>query len=315
MPRPSSLRGLGITRYFLSIATSPLFMNQGKDGSMPSLVDHIRQHYLVRCLRRKWYELRKLIPMLRERHELERMVGPFGYWDSLQRFQIEFLKERGLRPHHSLLDFGCGPLQGGLEFIRYLEPGKYTGVDIRLEPVAAAYVQVARAGLVGKNPTLIISQSFGRDELGERRYDFIWASQVLYHLDAGDLRVCFERAAAHMGPDSRFYGNIIHDPNLHPVWSQWEGFPFYPHPLDFVRELGDRCGLDAVPLGPMRNFGYPDVGDLSHFTMLEFRKKRNPALAEAPVRLKFEPHHEPELASVPFPVTAAAFVPRDGPAN
>ncbi len=242
---------------------------------MPESAESASQVFLVRYLRRRFYELRRLIPCLRERHILEKMVGPFGFWEKLQAFQFEFMKSRGLLPHHTLLDLGCGPLQGGLAFIRYLEPGNYTGVDIRTEPISAAYIQVARAGLVHKNPHLVISRTFGNEELGDRTYDYIWASQVLYHLDPVSLESCFERVVRRMKPDGRFFGNIIHDPSLHKVWSTWEGFPFHPHQHDFVCELGDRYGLETKMLGSMRDFGYPNVGDLSHFTMLEFRRKNS----------------------------------------
>ncbi|MHB9028400.1 MAG: class I SAM-dependent methyltransferase [Candidatus Latescibacterota bacterium] len=277
----------------------------------------------VWSLRHQVYQLRRFIPFLRRRHRLESMVGPLGCWDDLRRFQFEFLRSRGLQPHHSLLDIGCGPLQGGLEFIRYLEPGKYAGIDIRTEPLAAAYIRVAKSGLTAKNPRLAVSSSFGREELGDLAFDYIWASQVLYHLDAAALHTCFSSIAARMKSDSKFYGNVIPDPKLHPVWGQWEGFPFHPHPLDFIRETGDQYGLKINVIGTMRDFGYPVAGDLHLFSMLEIRKRKtSPAFllsADNPMhgmlhytrtcaqciyysrRINSEPlpcHPEPVLASV-----------------
>jgi SAM-dependent methyltransferase len=225
-------------------------------------------------LRHRVYRLRRFVPVLRRRHQLETMVGPLGLWDDLKRFQFDFLKSRGLKPHHFLLDIGCGPLQGGLEFIRYLEPGNYAGIDIRPEPIATAHIRVAKSGLAAKNPRLAVSGSFGREELGDGLFDYIWASQVLYHLDAAGLQTCFAAVAARMKPGAKFYGNVIPDPGMHPVWGQWEGFPFYPHPIDFIRETGERCDLEVTVMGPMRDFGYPAAGDLHLFSMLEIRKKK-----------------------------------------
>ena len=34
------------------------------------------------------------------------MVG--GMWDEIGRLQFEFLRARGLKPNHRLLDIGCG---------------------------------------------------------------------------------------------------------------------------------------------------------------------------------------------------------------
>jgi cyclopropane fatty-acyl-phospholipid synthase-like methyltransferase len=58
-----------------------------------------------------------------------------GFWHELQSYQLNTLKENGLRAEHSLLDIGCGPLQGGLAFIKYLEESKYFGIDIELKNI------------------------------------------------------------------------------------------------------------------------------------------------------------------------------------
>ena len=68
--------------------------------------------------------LRKLIPSQKERLRLEMLVGPIGKWDILRQFQLEALLKNGLQPHHSLLDIGCGPLQGGVAFIQYLDKSR-----------------------------------------------------------------------------------------------------------------------------------------------------------------------------------------------
>ncbi len=39
------------------------------------------------------------------------MVG--GMWEEIGRLQFEFLRARGLKPSHRLLDIGCGSLRGG----------------------------------------------------------------------------------------------------------------------------------------------------------------------------------------------------------
>ncbi len=224
--------------------------------------------------------LRRHIPFLRERYTLEKMVGPAGYWTELRKFQLDFMKSRGLRPHHSLLDIGCGPIQGGLAFIEYLQPGGYVGVDIRPEPIAAGYMQIARSGLAARNPLLLVSDSFGCHELGDRKFDFIWASQILYHLDSSLLSQCLEQVASRLNPAGKCYGNVIFVPDTEDRLGTWEGFPFYPHPLEQVGELADRCRLSMRFLGRMEDFGYPDIDDLKGYFMLEFT--RNERLEQVP---------------------------------
>jgi len=148
-------------------------------------------------------------PAARERHRLESLVGPAGYWDRLQMYQIGFLRRMGLKPDHSLLDIGCGPLQGGLAFIRYLRPTRYVGIDLREEAIKAGYLQIAKENLVAKNPFLIVSDNFGKTELGDREFDYFWASQVMYSMDEGQIDALLEQIAARMKPDSTFYGDIL----------------------------------------------------------------------------------------------------------
>ncbi len=79
----------------------------------------------LRMLRRSLYGLRYYIPGLRHRHRLEALVGPLGCWDELQKYQFRVLTGLGMQPHATLLDIGCGPLQAGVAFIRYLAPASY----------------------------------------------------------------------------------------------------------------------------------------------------------------------------------------------
>jgi SAM-dependent methyltransferase len=79
-----------------------------------------------------------------EEDRLEAMVGPRGAWKETAAFQIAFLKEMGLRPHHRVLDIGCGPLRGGFPLIEYLQARGYTGVDIRETAIAEGRARIEK---------------------------------------------------------------------------------------------------------------------------------------------------------------------------
>ena len=59
-----------------------------------------------------------------------RSIGNVRHWDTIGSLQFDYLVEHGLQPQHYLLDVGCGPIRGGMHFIRYLETGHYYGVDL-----------------------------------------------------------------------------------------------------------------------------------------------------------------------------------------
>lgn len=52
-----------------------------------------------------------------------------GRWDETGEAQMRVLLEAGLRPHHRLLDIGCGSLRLGCKVVPYLDPGHYWGTD------------------------------------------------------------------------------------------------------------------------------------------------------------------------------------------
>src|ERR1700682_2262588 len=86
------------------------------------------------------------------------LVG--GLWEEIGTLQFEYLKGRGLRPSHRLLDLGCGALRGGLHFIRYLSAGNYYGIDVNASLIEAGKRELIEAGLVDRKPNLLVTEGF-----------------------------------------------------------------------------------------------------------------------------------------------------------
>lgn len=224
---------------------------------------------------KKYAILRRIFPSRRKQHYLDSLVGPLGYWTRLQAFQLQFLISRGLKKHHTLLDIGCGPLQGGTAYIDYLDPGRYVGMDLRHEPLAAAYELIAEKGLVHKNPMLICSSTFGKHELDGQKFDYLWASQILYHLPEETMHELFEQLNRRMTADSVFFGDIIGDhPERKTIESKgfWREFSFHLHSPDSLQKMADRHGLSVEPLDTIGNFGYPKELGLHTNLMLKITK-------------------------------------------
>ncbi len=224
---------------------------------MSALAGIVRAY--LRRLRRYAYAARSWVPGLRERHRLEAMVGPLGYWNALRAYQLNLLRANGLHPHHHLLDLGCGPLQGGGAFIRYLEQARYVGVDISPERLSAAYGQVAELGLAEKNPMLLLSDQFGALHLDGRSFDFVWASQVLYYFDDEKLKDLMRMLVGHLAPDGKFLGDIIGP--RHPEYGRAQQSAFLSRiklqTVEGIDALAAPFGLQARGLGEIEAFGYP----------------------------------------------------------
>lgn len=183
-----------------------------------------------------------------ERRSLERAMGFPGQWEEHRRFQIAFLRSQGLRPHHTLLEIGCGPLTAGLPLIKYLEPNKYTGVDIRHSVLDASWMQVGKNGLSAKNPRLVCSHSFGDDVLGSQAFDYVLSFSVLYHLSDDLLAECFASVGRRLnGP---WFANV----STRNLSSRWLEFPFLQRSMHEYERMA--AGLKLDDMGTIQSLGF-----------------------------------------------------------
>jgi len=203
-----------------------------------------------------------------EEDRLEAMAGPPGVWQECRDFQIDFLKQRGLTPEETVLDIGCGPLRGGVPLIQYLNSEHYVGFDIRPAVVSEAQAQIAKLDLSDKKPDVFVSRSFGRDELGDRTFDFVWCFQVLYHLEDHLAEQCLEQIARFLGSDAVCFANV----NVVGGSGRWLEFPFLKRSIEFYESLAEKCGLSIRSLGQLKDFGYTRKVAGQHNYMLELRR-------------------------------------------
>jgi SAM-dependent methyltransferase len=217
------------------------------------------------------WTIRTIVPSKREQYRLDNMIGPIGYWQEMQDYQLALLKEVGLQPRHVLLDIGCGPLSGGLALIPYLDQGNYYGIDLREEAIEEAWRQVAKAGLEHKKPVLVVSSTFGGEELESASFDYIWMSQTSYHLDDELMGVCLETISRQLRPGGKFYADFISNPDLVTSDKNWFEFSFHFHSVEDMVELGRKFGLEVSNQGKIKDFGYPVDWEFKNNVLLEFR--------------------------------------------
>jgi len=236
-----------------------------------------RSRVLFELQRRANQLLTKFNPFDNETR-LERLVGPAGIWPHLQQYQFNALTRLGLKPHHSVVDIGCGPLTVGVALIPYLDSGNYTGVDLLPEPLEAAHRRIAQRNLAHKNPTIVCSSTFGKRELEGRTFDFVWISQLSYHLDDLQLVLLFEQARAMMHSSSVLLIDVIDPAIMSETHKTWRGFSYHFRAVELYEELAQDFSLSVQRRGRLADYGYPDKIDLSRNTLLEFRKVDAPPL-------------------------------------
>ncbi len=183
------------------------------------------------------------------RHSL---VGPADLWEMKRQFQIDFLRRAGLMPSHELLDFGCGTLRGGIPLIEYLQPGHYTGVEVRREVLEEGRRELEESGLTVKRPCLVSCDDLASLDLG-RRFDVAWAFAVLIHLDDGILDEALGLVRRHLQPTGVFYATV----NVgEKATGAWQGFPIVFRSLDFYRDAFRRHGLAVEDIGSLPTHGH-----------------------------------------------------------
>jgi SAM-dependent methyltransferase len=199
-------------------------------------------------------DLRNWLARARPRKQRHALVGRSDLWQMKRAFQIDFLRANGLRPGHHLLDIGCGSLRGGAALIEYLDPGRYTGVDVREEALAEARQEMARENLTGKRPNIVLA-SDGLNALRFTcKFDVVWAFSVLFHLGDEILETCFALAEKYLEPDAGvFYANVIVGDGPP---GQWQGFPVMPRNLETYEALGRRHGMRTERLGLLSGLGH-----------------------------------------------------------
>jgi hypothetical protein len=172
-----------------------------------------------------------------------------GLWDVLGRLQFDFLLAQGLRPHHYLLDIGCGCLRGGVHFIRYLEPGHYLGID--KEPAlleAGVARELGRDLFESRRPRLLASADFDFAQFGQL-VDFALAQSVFTHLPPPHIRACLGRLRPCTGPGGCFFATFFESPRPRRNPDVPHDHGFFAYTRRQMEEFGSTCGWQAEYVG------------------------------------------------------------------
>ncbi|MGD9511430.1 MAG: hypothetical protein AB7I59_20520 [Geminicoccaceae bacterium] len=147
-----------------------------------------------------WYACQRL----RTGRHLPQTLGS----DINQRFQRRralamraLLVGLGLRPDHAVLDHGCGSLWIGEALIEYLDPGRYTGLDVIEDFWREALARLDPALVAAKRPNLGLLDA--APDAAAAPPDLVLATAVLMHVPPEELGGFFARLLARAGPRTR----------------------------------------------------------------------------------------------------------------
>jgi ubiquinone/menaquinone biosynthesis C-methylase UbiE len=137
---------------------------------------------------------------------VNRAIGSFTpeHWLEVGEMQFNYLVDHGLRPHHRVLELGCGNLRAGWRLIEYLDAGNYTGTDISPSVLASARKILAERNLEEKDVTLLLVDNMALPMLADNTFDVIHAHSVFSHLTEDVIDDCIATASRLITPGGFF---------------------------------------------------------------------------------------------------------------
>ncbi len=193
-----------------------------------------------------------------------------GLWDEVGRLQLDFLLKEGLTPEHKILDIGCGCLRGGIHFMRFLDAGKYHGLDINESLIRAGKIEVQEAGLEMKKPKLIVDGDFSIGKF-DSRFDFIVSVSLFTHIPFNTIVKCLTRVRENLSPDGVYYSSFFEAPfpaHLEPIRQQPGGIltKYDSNPFHYsIQELALAASLAKLEIHLIGDWGHPRNQKMASF--------------------------------------------------
>lgn len=192
-----------------------------------------------------------------------------GMWAEMGWFQFGYMVGAGLRPHHRLLDVGCGSLRGGRLFVNYLHKGNYYGLDKEQSLIEAGWHELGQAGLHDKNARLYVIRSFDLSPIPPAvEFDYALAQSVFTHLRPSMIRACLKAVVPRLKWTGKFYATYFQSGRAdqgkaHPFRERERDIARYP--FAFFDGLAQDVGARVRPIGA--------IGHPRNQSMLVFERK------------------------------------------
>ena len=225
------------------------------------------------------YEEAEALQMRVRQGEHRDVIG--GMWDELGRWQFEFCRKMGLRDDHQFLDVGCGSLRGGVQFVQYLKPDHYAGLEVHEPLLDAVYEQeLGPLGLQEKlsRDRLLATGRFDCSRF-DAPFDMALAQSVFTHIPVNQVRLCLAQLSKAMRPGGRFfatYFEIAEESPLdtscdrgHGIMTRYDANPYHYRFSD-LEQAAAGLGIGVRRLGDV---GHPRGQFMAEFTFYGAEKE------------------------------------------
>jgi hypothetical protein len=167
---------------------------------------------------------------------------------------LDVLLSHGLKPSHTVVDYGCGSFRLGVPVIAYLEPGKYWGLDVVDDFMKIGMELMDPELAAEKRPHALLINESNLAATRAAAPDFIVSWHVCSKVPPGRLSDYFGKIISLMGPGTLA---LIHFPETARrrrqsrfSWSQSrEAITAVIHDIDPALEVRFAAVTDEVERG------------------------------------------------------------------
>jgi ABC-2 type transport system ATP-binding protein len=132
-----------------------------------------------------------------------RVVG--GLWDEAGELHMAFLRRQGLKPSDSVLDVGCGSLRTGVRLLKYLDAGRYVGIDLDAALIAAGTtLEAPLTGADSSRGQYFVGNAVDLSGV-EGNFDVIWMNGLLQDLPHEAAALALAAAVRRLAPAGRLF--------------------------------------------------------------------------------------------------------------
>lgn len=109
------------------------------------------------------------------------------FWTAGSEKTAFYFERMRLKPHHRVVDYGCGSLRTGSHFIRFLNPGCYFGLDVVPDFFRIGQDLIGEDLLREKAPTFRVIGPASVAEAAKFAADFVISTAVCIHVHPDEL--------------------------------------------------------------------------------------------------------------------------------
>lgn len=161
---------------------------------------------------------------------------------------FDFMKSVGMKPHHKLLDIGCGPLRAGVHFVDYLDSGNYYGIDKNCEYLQFGNLMIEFLG-IDKEWTLKHDCDF--DFSFGVKFDYALAGSLFTHLSNNKISRCLINLKKALRKKGEFYATFFMVESDPPKIAK----NLFRYDFNVMRDLAKEASMSAELIG---DFGHPN---------------------------------------------------------